>query len=641
MPTDEKESVVELKVADGDVEKLVEVPEEDFSPEPEPTPTTLRSGDLPHFGEDYETIALITCDCFGELYKVRNKRMNTEMCARLIPSEKFHSDESRKAFLRFCRRYLTVNHPAMAALYSFHEDETGVWFLMDPIDSPSLANWIDNGEFRSSAKIADIFEQLADCIEALHQVGIRFGAMTPSGIFVQETAHGHKILLRDWWAYALLQAQEGKPDAASMPYASPEQLQGDGKLDERADIYTFGAMLFEALSGHTPFEHSDSLKLAIKILSDERPPVDGPFAGTPFAKVAENCLNKDSKQRYDGIKSLQEDLRAAARGAPLPFRMAPNKKSTQISDARAVLLAAVFSLFLLAGFSAYYASYSNPLNDPLFDNSSTVAPPVDTPTDSADFEERGDYPGAIAVWQSEVDMHPGDAWPLINLGRLQGMNHEHEAAFNSLRHAAALDNVSGEPFYQLGHLQMTLGQNADAIDSLNKAVQREPENATYYNELAYTYSEAGQFDKAIEAAKTAVRFDPDTMENQFNLGVAYYGGHKFADALSAFKTALSQDSENAGIFTNLSLTYLKLGMKGQALSAAQQAAALDPHDVLYQRNLAHIYSQLGDLKKAEEIYRHALNLDRFDSGAWAGLVDTLQKMGRTAEAKEAAPNILE
>lgn len=646
-PIDEKESTVELKVADSDSPELVEAgPAEDFSPESEPASEPERAQPpegLPNFGPEFEATGFIGKDAYGELYSVRNVRMNAEMCARLIPSDKFDSEESRKAFLRFCRRYLTVTHPAMAALYSFHDEPIGVWFTMDPIAGTSLESWIDNGEFRSSSKIADIFEQLAECIDALHQVGIRFGAMTPSGIFIQETAHGHKILLRDWWAYALLQAQEGKTAPSVMAYASPEQLQGEGKLDERADIYTFGVMLFEAMTGHTPFKHNDPLKLAIKILNDEAPKVDGTLAGTPFATIAATCLRKNSQDRYDSVKHLREDLRAAARGAALPFRRSMTKKNKQGSTTKAVVIMCAISMFGLIGLSNLVGATLRDMNDisPPAGQGFTLPPEEDLDSQAFDEESRGNYDAAASLWQSQLDTRPNDPWVLTNLGRVLGLNHEHDEAMRILTRAASLDPLSGGAYFEMAKLQTSLGENPQALTNLKLALEKEPDNWEILNQLAFTYSQSGQFDNAIAAAKKALALDPTNFQAQFNLGVAYYGAEKFSDAVKTFKSALDIEDNTPSLWTNLALSYLKTGNKTAALAAAQQAVILDPHDIQYARNVAHIYAVMGNLQKAEQTYRQALNLDRFDSGTWAGLADTYRKMGRIADAKDAESRIHE
>ena len=635
-PLDEKEAI-ELKVADGGSPEIVAVPDEpvassvDFSP-----PET----GLPSFGEGFETISMLEADCYGELYKVHNVRMSKDMCARLIPSSKFHNDESRKSFLRFCRRYITVTHPSMVPLYSFHDDEKGVWFMMESIDGPSLQSWIDRGEFKSSAMITDVFAQLIDCVNALHKVGIRFGAMHPAGVFITDNGHGHTIQLRDWWAYALLQAQEGQPHPDQIPYASPEQLQGDGKLDEHADVYTYGAMLFEALSGKAPFAHPDPLKLAIKIMKDAPPKVDGQFAGSPFAQIAERCLLKDPADRYHSFEELKEDFQCAARGGSLKSRDAA-KQASLGSSTRRIALMCTIAFVALAWFTSFYMSLLREVGGgtPTYQESPTA--PADNLQAAYDAESRGDYDEAEALWQSAVDQNPSNPEAQLKLGEMQTFTHKHAEALGHLQTAASLDPSSGEPWLLMGREKESMGQADAAILDLKKALQLEPQNSEFWNELSFTYSSAGKFSDAIEAAKEAVTIDPTDYKHQFNLGIGYYGANQFQNALGAFNAALQESGEDPAIWTNLSLTYIKLGMHPEAIAAASEAADLDQHDVRYAGNLAHAYAAAGDLKRAEETYRHALNLDRFDGATWAGLADVLDKMGRKAEAADARKHINE
>jgi tetratricopeptide (TPR) repeat protein len=643
-PLDEKEAV-ELKVSDAESPEIIAVPDEPHEQAPESIPSvdfTPPETGLPSFGEGFETISLLESDGYGELYKIHNERMGKDMCARLIPSGKFHNEESRKAFLRFCRRYITVTHPSMVPLYSFHDDAKGVWFMMDSIDGPSLQNWIDNGEFKSSAKIADVFGQLTECIKALHKVGIRFGAMHPAGIFIVDNGHGHTIQLRDWWAYALLQAQEGQTHPQQMPYASPEQVQGDGKLDERADIYTYGAMLYEALSGKTPFAHPDSLKMAIKIMKDATPKVEGQFAGTPFAQVAERCLQKDASDRYQTFEELEDDLNCAGRGAPLKS-LDTTKQATIGSSTRRIALMTAIAMVVLAWITSFYLALLR---------ESTGGPPfIDPPVNQTDtqtiqdaaqkLEDDGKYTEAEPLWQTAVDQTPNDAYLQMRLGFCQTQTHKHAEALTHLQLASSLDPTMPEPWLYMGSEKESLGQADAAISDLKKAIDLNPDDADSWTTLSYTYSSAGKFKDAIDAAKQAVKLDPSDFHGQFNLGIGYYGDNQFQNALEAFNAALQQSRDDPAIWTNLSLTYVKLGKFGEATAAAQAAVNLDPHEVTYAANLAHTYAAAGNYHRAEEAYRHALNLDRFDGATWAGLADVLEKLGRKGDAAEARSHISE
>lgn len=637
-PLDEKEAI-ELKVSDGESPEIIATPEDTAPPSVDFTPP--ESG-LPNFGEGFETISLIASDCYGELYKVHNERMTKDMCARLIPASKFHSEESRKAFLRFCRRYITITHPSMVPLYSFHDDEKGIWFMMDSIDGPSLQSWLDGGEFKSSAAVADVFGQLTGCIKALHKVGIRFGAMHPAGIFIVDNGHGHSIQLRDWWAYALLQAQEGQPHADQMVYASPEQLEGNGKIDERADIYTFGAMLFEALSGTTPFAHPDPLKLAIKIMKDPTPRVEGQFARTPFAQIAERCLQKDPAERYQTFEELEEDLQCAARGSSLKARDAA-KPAPIGSTTRRVALMSAIAFVVLAWFTTYYLeilkeTYGNHHDSTIFQS----PPEYSTLVEQAQqLEEEGKYDEAELTWQSAVNINPSGYESQLGLGRVQTLTHNHDEAMTHLQIASRLDPTSGEPLYLMGQEKQTLGQMESAITDLKNAIARDPQNAQYWNELSFTYSLSGKFKDAIAASKQAVSIEPGDYQNQFNMGIAYYGAEQFNSALGAFDAALQQSEADPAIWTNLSLTYLKLGMHQESIEAAIEATQLDPHEVRYFGNLAHAYFAAGNYKLAEQTYRQALNLDRFDGTTWAGLAETLDKLGRKGEAADARKHIFD
>jgi serine/threonine protein kinase len=398
-PIDEKESVIELKVSPGE-------PEIRVAPEPP---------ELPSFGEEFKTLEFIGRDSMGELYRLRNEKIGRDFFARVVTPDLLPDTEAKKTFQRLCKRYLTINHSCLLPIFSLHEDDRGVWFTSAAPDATaSLQSYFDDGEFKSSVKVSQIFEQLHDSMKVLNQVGIRFGAIPPSGILIEETSDGPVVHLRDWWAFALLQAQGGKPHAATLPYSSPEQLMGDDKLDERSDIYTFGALLFAALTGRPPFTGADPVNLAVKIVKSDPPAVDGPFEKSPFAQLAANCMKKEPEQRYESLDELMTDFRTATRGAALKVsgKKTPNSW-TQPQTIVAIILSLLFAAFFF---------------DMQFSDPETPLPEDVVMANAFEAETRGDWRAAERYWDRYTQMLPADQYGWDNLGRAQARAGHTDAA---------------------------------------------------------------------------------------------------------------------------------------------------------------------------------------------------------------------
>ena len=250
----------------------------------------------------------------GEVYRARDSKLGRDVALKVLPAA-FASDPERMArFQREAQVLASLNHPHIAAIYGF-EDSGGVRALvMELVEGPTLAERIANGPiFLDDAR--PIAREIAEALEAAHERGIVHRDLKPSNIKISPDGN---VKVLDFGLAKAIEGGDSAADVQNSPtisrmatqagiilgtaaYMSPEQAKGKS-VDRRTDIWAFGCVLFEMLTGRHAFEGetvTDTLAAVIK----EEPPWNTLPAATPprVLELLHRCLIKDPKQRLQAI----------------------------------------------------------------------------------------------------------------------------------------------------------------------------------------------------------------------------------------------------------------------------------------------------------------------------------------------------
>ena len=263
----------------------------------------------------------------GEVWRATDTTLGRDVAIKILPAE-FAADAERLArFEREAKLLASLNHTSIAGIYGLHEHD-GVRFLaMELVPGEDLAQRLKKGSIPFS-EAADIAKQIAEALEAAHEQGIVHRDLKPANIRI--TVDGKVKVLDFGLAKALESAASGNSgrDAAMSPtitslgtvagvilgtaaYMSPEQARGKA-VDKRADIWAFGCVLYEMLTGSRPFEGETISDTLASVLARE-PDWNALPANTP-AKVREliqRCLEKDPKRRMRDIGDARIELEQA------------------------------------------------------------------------------------------------------------------------------------------------------------------------------------------------------------------------------------------------------------------------------------------------------------------------------------------
>jgi serine/threonine protein kinase len=272
----------------------------------------------------YEIIAEIGKGGMGEVYQAKDTKLGRDVAIKVLPEE-FALDKDRVSrFQREAKLLASLNHPNIAAIHGLEESE-GIHFLvMELIEGETLKDRIKSGPIpvEEALKLA---LQMAEALEAAHEKGVIHRDLKPANIKV--TPEG-KVKILDFGLAKAYAGDQGNINLADSPtisaaatqqgvilgtaaYMSPEQAKGKS-VDKRADIWAFGIVLFEMLTGKQLFTGETASETLASVMKSE-PEWDNlpPNLHSRIRFLLERCLEKDPKNRYSGISDARVDIQQA------------------------------------------------------------------------------------------------------------------------------------------------------------------------------------------------------------------------------------------------------------------------------------------------------------------------------------------
>jgi Tol biopolymer transport system component len=262
----------------------------------------------------YEIFSAIGAGGMGEVYKARDARLNRDVALKVIP-EVFAADADRMArFEREAKLLASLNHPHIAAIYGLEESSSTNALVMELVEGPTLADRIAAGPIPLDEALP-IAKQIADALEYAHDHSVIHRDLKPANIKVKSDG---TVKVLD---FGLAKAMLDEPTAVDMSnsptlsmaatmagtilgtaaYMSPEQARGKA-VDRRTDIWAFGVVLFEMLTGRAAFAGEDVSETLAFVMTKE-PPFDALPPKTPSAvqNLLRRCLQKNLKRRLQHI----------------------------------------------------------------------------------------------------------------------------------------------------------------------------------------------------------------------------------------------------------------------------------------------------------------------------------------------------
>jgi Tol biopolymer transport system component len=291
----------------------------------------------------YEISELIATGGMGEVYRARDTKLRREVALKVLPESFIKHPERVARFQREAQVVASLNHPNIAAVYGLEESGGVLALVMELVDGPTLAARIASGPL-AIEEASGIAYQIIDALEAAHERGIVHRDLKPGNVKI--TSDG-LVKVLDFGLAKVLDERSSLLDAGSSlaathdgvilgtaPYMSAEQARG-AAVDKRADIWAFGVVFYEMLTGGRPFGGGCIADVLGSILKDEP---DLSALPPDITAVVRRCLNKDPRNRWGSMGDVRWALQALRNG-PAPSA-APAGRGRYLPLAAAALLTA-------------------------------------------------------------------------------------------------------------------------------------------------------------------------------------------------------------------------------------------------------------------------------------------------------------
>ena len=265
----------------------------------------------------YEILALIGAGGMGEVYRARDTRLYRDVALKVLP-ELFAADPDRLArFKREAQLLASLNHPNIAVIHGFEDNA----LAMELVDGPTLADRIAQGAIPLDEALP-IARQIADALESAHERGVIHRDLKPANIKVRPDG---AVKVLDFGLAKAFEGEVATPDVSHSPtlsvaatrlgvilgtaaYMAPEQAKGRS-VDKRADIWAFGCVLYEMLTGRPAFDGEDASEVLASIIKGSANLALLPTGIHPgVSRLIARCLEKDVRKRFRDIGDVRYEL---------------------------------------------------------------------------------------------------------------------------------------------------------------------------------------------------------------------------------------------------------------------------------------------------------------------------------------------
>ena len=316
----------------------------------------------------YRVVEEISRGGMGIVYRATDTRLQRDVALKVLPPELMTDRDRRDRFIREARAASALEHPNIAVIHDIGEEDGVSFIAMELVRGGKLSEAIHSGQMANAARVLEVAIEIAEALARAHSQGIVHRDLKPANVMLTDDGHAKVI---DFGLAKLLAPLSNAGDTITSPgtepqavlgtvaYMSPEQTRG-GTIDHRSDIFSLGVTLYEMFSRALPFKAHSSVETMHAILHDPAPPIRIDAAAMPISattevqRIIDKCLVKDPDSRYQGMKDLVVDLKAARRRIDSDTRSTVSEAAVSVAPAkRNTLLIAAATLAVIVGVSSW------------------------------------------------------------------------------------------------------------------------------------------------------------------------------------------------------------------------------------------------------------------------------------------------
>ncbi|HXD30621.1 MAG TPA: serine/threonine-protein kinase [Pyrinomonadaceae bacterium] len=374
--------------------------------------------------------------------------------------------------------------------------------------------------------------------------------------------------------------------AGTCSHMSPEQFDDAKHVDVRADVYSFGVMLYQMAAGRLPFVASTYGEFERLHKYESAPALNGD--SSILHRIVEQCLAKSAKDRFGDFDSLRNELaniyeRLSGEQAPQPL---VGPKLTQ-------------DRLINKGWSMW---------------------------------QLGQPDAALALFDSALDLNPDDERVWTNKGAILSVLGRMEESLECHDHSLSLNASLADAWSNKGVTLENIGRQQEALECYVKALQLNPSFGQGWFNLGMALAKANHPENALSCYSRAIELNPHDAKLFSSKGTAFMMLGRHEDARACYQTAVELNPNNERAFTDLGTALRQLDRKTEALAYHDRALELKPDYAEAWSNKGAVLADLGRLEDALSCFSRSVELSPLDAEIWFNKGSTLHQIGQAQQA---------
>jgi serine/threonine protein kinase/tetratricopeptide (TPR) repeat protein len=573
---------------------------------------------------EYEVKSLLGSGGMGEVYRARDSRLGRDVAIKVLPSLLSADSERLRRFEQEARAAAALNHPNILAVFQMGTYEGAPYLVSELLEGETLREPVRRGHL-PMRKAIDYGVQIARGLAAAHEKGIVHRDLKPENLFVTKDG---RVKILDFGLAKLTQPQSSSEHSAvtltegteagvvmgTVGYMSPEQVRGQ-TADHRADIFAFGAILYEMLAGKRAFQKPTSAETMTAILNEDPPGISQVTTIVPPAlqRVVHRCLEKNPDQRFQSASDLAFALDALSDSGGSAYSATAAKTPTGAGRRWKVIAPAAVAVLALSIGGYFYshrrpnltdkdtivlADFANSTGDPVFDDTLKTALTVSL-RQSPFLNVLSDSQVAKTLQQMTHPVNTKLTPEVVRELCLRAGSKAYIAgSISSLgsEYVLGLKAVNCQNGDALAEEQVTAASKEKVLDALGEAASK------LRYELGESLATVKKFDVPLEQATTS------SLEalQAYSLGVKAYNEKGPAAALPHDQRAIELDPNFATGYRAVGNDYLGLNEVGRASEYFAKAFQLREHASEREKlfiTATYYQNVTGELDKAAQTYQ--------------------------------------
>jgi len=655
------------------------------------------------FAGRYQIIEELGRGGMGRVYKALDTEVNEKVALKLIKPEIAADKKAIERFRNEMKLARKIRHKNVCQMYDLSKEEGDYYITMEYVSGDDLKGLIRRMGRFSTGQAITIAKQVCEGLSEAHKLGVVHRDLKPQNIMIDQNGNARIM------DFGIARSIEGKSITGAgvmigtPDYMSPEQVDGK-ETDLRSDIYSLGIILYEMVTGQTPFEGDTPFTIGVKHKSEtpKNPKKLNPQIPDDLGTVILRCLEKEKEQRYASSQELCADLSAIEQGIPTAEKILPKKRpltsreiTVQLSPKKVFIPALIAIGIIIAAVIIWQLLPQKEI---------ATSPPSGKPSLAIMHFKNNTGDDTLDHWQSMLsnlliaDLTQSKHIRVLSedklLNILTQLNQENASTYSSdvlkqvavqgqvnhiltgayakagdqfrinviLQDANSLEHIDSESISGTGeqsifsmvdeltrrikaNFQLTPEQIATDIDKdIGTVTTSSPEAYKYYVE-GIRYDIKGDYKKVIEYMEKAVEIDPEFASAYLAMAWSYGNLNFDAEEKVALQRALdlSDRLTDRERYTIEGLFYLHQSEKtwDKSLEALKKLTELYPDDITGNNALAILYGYFGKKDKAIECYEVCIENKTEDVVIFTNLAGIYRTQGLFDKAIEVLENYIQ